>query len=122
MSAVGLQADSHVGAAMIAKEPARSQGGGAFNLSAFCVTHSVFRPDRRKQPSDLLCWSALMDHDRIRQAQVLRVKALKCRRWAVTACDREIVARLTAMASAYEGQADALEQGVAAPGWAQQGR
>jgi len=64
----------------------------------------------------------LMDHDRIRQAQVLRVKALKCRRWAVTACDREIEARLTAMASAYEGQADALEQDAAAPGRTQQGR
>jgi hypothetical protein len=63
-----------------------------------------------------------MDHDRIRQAQVLRVKALKCRRWALTACDREIGARLTAMASAYEGQADALEQGAAASSRTQQGR
>jgi hypothetical protein len=63
-----------------------------------------------------------MDHDRIRQAQVLRVKALKCRRWAVTACDRETGDRLTAMANAYERQADALERDAAAPGWTQQGR
>lgn len=63
-----------------------------------------------------------MDHDRIRQAQVLRVKALKCRRWALTACDREIEARLTTMASTYEGQADALEQDVAARNQMQQGR
>ncbi|WID95721.1 hypothetical protein QO058_23665 [Bosea vestrisii] len=69
-----------------------------------------------------LCWSAAMDHDRIRQAQALRVKALKCRRWAITACDDETAARLTAMASAYEGQADALEQDVAAPCQWQQGR
>lgn len=63
-----------------------------------------------------------MDHDRIRQAQALRVKALKCRRWADTACDGETAARLTAMAGAYEGQAEALEQGGAAPGRTQQRR
>lgn len=63
-----------------------------------------------------------MDHDRIRQAQALRLKALKCRRWAGTACDGETAARLTAMASTYEGQAEALEQDMAAPGQTQQGR
>lgn len=63
-----------------------------------------------------------MDHDRIRQAQVLRVKALKCRRWAVTACDDEAAARLTAMASAYEAQAEAFEQDVTALGRTKQGR
>jgi len=63
-----------------------------------------------------------MDHDRILQARVLRVKALKCRRWAVTACDAEAAGRLTATAGAYDGQADGLEQDAAAPGWTQQGR
>ncbi|MGX1787566.1 hypothetical protein ACWIGM_12530 [Bosea sp. NPDC055332] len=82
---------------------------------------SVSRPDRHKQPGDLLCWSALMDHDRLRQAQALRVKALKCRRWADTACDDETAARLKAMASDYERQAEAFEQDIAAPQF-QQGR
>jgi hypothetical protein len=63
-----------------------------------------------------------MDHDRLQQAQALRVKAWKCRRWADTACDGEAAAQLTAMASAYERQADALEQDVAVPGRTQQGR
>ncbi|AZO78627.1 hypothetical protein B5U98_26315 [Bosea sp. Tri-39] len=63
-----------------------------------------------------------MDHDRIRQAQDLRVKAFKCRRWAVTACDQEAAARLTAMASAYEAQAEALEQDIAPPCRTRQGR
>ena len=63
-----------------------------------------------------------MDHDRVRQAQALRVKALMCRRWADTACDSEAAARLTAMASAYDGQADVFEQNAAAPVRTQQGR
>jgi len=63
-----------------------------------------------------------MDHDRILQARVLRVKALKCRRWAVTACDAETAGRLTATASVYDGQADGLEQDCDATGWTQQGR
>jgi len=63
-----------------------------------------------------------MDHDRIRQAQALRMKALKCRRWALTACDDETAARLMAMASAYERQAEAFEQEHAAPCQAQRGR
>lgn len=57
-----------------------------------------------------------MDHDRVRQAQALRVKALMCRRWADTARDSEGAARLTAMASDYDGQAAALEQEVVALG------
>lgn len=57
-----------------------------------------------------------MDHDRFRQAQALRVKALMCRRWADTARDSEGAARLTAMASDYDGQAAALEQEVVALG------
>jgi hypothetical protein len=63
-----------------------------------------------------------MDHDRFLQAQVLRVKALKCRRWADTARDSEGAVRLTAMASAYEGQADAIEQDAATHGWTLRGR
>ncbi|MGE7470720.1 hypothetical protein ACQKLX_14855 [Bosea sp. NPDC003192] len=63
-----------------------------------------------------------MDHDRVRQAQALRVKAFMCRRWADTACDSEAAARLTAMASDYDGQAAALEQEVAALGRTQRGR
>ncbi|MFC5418972.1 MAG: hypothetical protein DI537_00805 [Stutzerimonas stutzeri] len=63
-----------------------------------------------------------MEHDRILQAQVLRVKALKCRRWADIACDSESAARLAAMASDYDGQADALERDVAALGRVQPGR
>lgn len=62
-----------------------------------------------------------MDHDRVRQAQALRVKALMCRRWADTACDSEAAARLTTMASDYDGQAAALEQEAVAPGRARQG-
>lgn len=63
-----------------------------------------------------------MDNDRVRQAQALRVKALMCRRWADTARDSEGAARLAAMASAYEGQADAFEQEAATPGCKQRGR
>lgn len=63
-----------------------------------------------------------MDHDRIQQARVLRVKALKCRRWADIACDSESAARLTAMASAYDGQAEALERDVAVLDRARRGR
>lgn len=63
-----------------------------------------------------------MDHDRVRQAQALRVKALMCRRWADTACDSEAAARLTAMASAYDGQAEALERDVAVLDRARRGR
>lgn len=63
-----------------------------------------------------------MDHDRLLQAQVLRVKALKCRRWADAACDGESAARLSAMASDYDGQADVLERDVATLGRMQQGR
>lgn len=63
-----------------------------------------------------------MDYDRVRQAQALRVKALMCRRWADTARDSEGAARLTAMASDYDGQAATLEQEVVALGRTQQGR
>lgn len=63
-----------------------------------------------------------MEHDRVRQAQALRVKALMCRRWADTARDSEGAVRLTAMASDYDGQASALEQEVAALGRTQRGR
>ena len=63
-----------------------------------------------------------MDHDRVRQAQALRVKALMCRRWVDTARDSEGAARLTAMASDYDGQATVLEQDAPAPGCTQQGR
>ncbi|HEV2509401.1 hypothetical protein [Bosea sp. (in: a-proteobacteria)] len=63
-----------------------------------------------------------MDYDRVRQAQALRVKALMCRRWADTARDSEGAARLTEMASDYDGQAAVLEQDAATPCCAQQGR
>ncbi|MCP4561525.1 MAG: hypothetical protein GY873_04210 [Bosea sp.] len=63
-----------------------------------------------------------MDYDRVRQAQALRVKALMCRRWADTARDSEGAARLTEMASDYDGQAAALEQDAPTPGRTQQGR
>ncbi|MBA4222085.1 hypothetical protein [Bosea sp. (in: a-proteobacteria)] len=63
-----------------------------------------------------------MDHDRVRQAQALRVKALMCRRWADTARDSEGAARLTAMASDYDGQAAVLEQDAGTPGRIQRGR
>ena len=63
-----------------------------------------------------------MDHDRVQQARILRVKAFKCRRWADTACDSDAAARLTAMASEYDGQAEALDRDAAASPWTRCGR